>query len=286
MLIRCVLLNKMNFIKYIFIISIFISSCSGNKKSDPDVVGSSETEMTAAESNVIQPDKNKQDSLIIWVSNDFKRLLSEDISICDCWKETKYHLMYFDTTKMELYLKSNLMHYGHDSDLIFPLRKTGNTFRYDSTLNNWTEQPKEFTLPTNNTLTLLDGDKTYTFSKRVFKYAKDRSKNHFSVYSNLKNIFYWLNSGILLKYDVVDTLKSTHDLITIEKLQEFINLNKVSAHCSDDYNLDGITIKENENRYFQLVFGQGEVTLYQNKGRNRYEKLDLDSLPRQVLRVK
>ncbi|NME72358.1 hypothetical protein [Flammeovirga aprica] len=187
---------------------------------------------------------------------------------------------------MKLYLKSNLMHFGHDSDLIFPLKRTGDTFRYDSTLNNRPEQPKEFTLPTKNTLTLLDGDETHTFSKRVFKYAKDMSKNHLSVYSKLSDIFYWSNSEILLKYNVVDTLKSTHDLISIEKLQNLINLNKVSAHCSDDYNLDGIIIKEKENKYFQLVFGQGEVTLYENKGRNRYEKLNLDSLPNQVLRVK
>lgn len=275
----------MNYIKLIFILSIFISSCSGDNNSELADVDSSETEIKV-ESNLIEPNKNGQDSLVLWISNDFKKSLREDISICDCWRETKYHLMYFDTTKMELYLKSNLMHYGHDSDLIFPLRKTGDKFRYDSTLNNWPEKPKEFTLPTKNTLTLLDGDETHTFSKRVFKYEKNKSKNHFSVYSNLRDMFYWLNSEILLKYNVVDTLKSTHDLITIEKLQNLINLNKVSAHCSDDYNLDGITIKENENRYFQLVFGKGKVTLYENKGRDRYEKLNLDSLPYQVLRVK
>ena len=275
----------MNYIKLIFILSLFIFSCSAENKSEPADADLSEAEIKV-ESNLIQPNKNEQDSLIIWVSNDFKKSLSEDISICDCWRETKYHLMYFDTTKLELYLKSNLMHYGHDSDIIFPLRKIGDKFRYDSTLNNWPEKPKEFTLPTTNTLTLLDGDETHTFSRRVFKFEKDTSKNHVSVYSNLRDIFYWLNSEILLKYNVVDTLKSTHDLITIEKLHTLINLNKVSAHCSDDYHFDGITIKENENRYFQLVFGEGEITLYENKGRGRYEKLNLDSLPNQVLKVK
>lgn len=275
----------MNYVKLIFILSIFIFSCSADNKSELTNADSPKTEIKV-ESNLIEPNENEQDSLIIWVSNDFEKSLSKDISICDCWRGIKYHLMYYDTTKMVLYLKSNLMHYGHDSDLIFPIRKTGDKFRYDSTLNNWPEKPKEFTLPTKNTLTLLDGDETYTFSKRVFKFEKDTSKNHFSVYSKLRDIFYYLNSEILLKYNVVDTLKSTHDLITIEKLHNLINLNKVSAHCSDDYNLDGITIKENENRYFQVVFGKREITLYENKGRGRYEKLNLDSLPNQVLRVK
>jgi len=275
----------MNYIKLIFILSIFIFSCSADNKSELANAGSLKTEIKV-ESYLVEPNKNEQDSLIIWVSNDFKKSLSENISICDCWRKTKYHLMYYDTTKMELYLKSNFMHYGHDSDLIFPLKKTGDKFRYDSTLNNWLEKPKEFALPTKNTLTLLDGGETHTFSRRVFKFEKDTAKNHFSLYSNLSNVFYWMNSKILLKYNIVDTLKLTDDLITIEKLHHLIDLNKVLAYCSDDYNLDGIIIKENKNRYFQLVFGKGEVTLYENKGRDRYEKLNLDSLPNQVLRVK
>lgn len=273
--------------KYIFILAILIYSCSTDKNSEK--VSSNfhpKIEVTTFENQKVPTNHFVQDSLTVWVNADFENSIHKDISICNCWKEIKYHILHYDTIKLELYLKSNLKHYGHDSELIFPLKRTGNTFRYDSTLNSWPVQAKEFVIPTNETLTLLDGNQSYVFNKRVFKYARDTTKKHFFVYSQLSDIFYNLNSHLLLKYNEVDSIKSTHDLIALEKLKQLINSNKVTAHCSDDYGLDGITINDSTNRYFELVFGQGEVSLYENKGRARYEKLELDSLPKQVLRIK
>lgn len=266
---------------YTFVLSLLMLSCStkeGSKSFEDSTTNLSENE-------VISDSTDLNDSLIIWVNREFENKLKEDISICDCWREIKYHFLYYDTVKMELYLKSNLMHYGHDSELIFPLKRFGNRLKNDTTSQAWPTKNIEFNIPVNDTIRLMDGDEPYTFVKRVFKYEKDTSQKYFFVYSKLSDIHYILNSYILMKYNVVDAAASSHHLIDLPELKQLVLNQKVSAHCSDDYYYDGITIKTDESRYYFLEFEQGMVSLFEFSNRNRYEKLNLDTLPKQVIIV-
>ena len=93
-----------------------------------------------------------------------------------------------------------------------------------------------------------------------------------------------MNSHILLKYDQIDSSQTSDFLISIDSLRYHILHGGARAHCSDDYNLDGLSIKGDPFRHFELEFKSGSVTLYENKnGRNRYEKVDLDTLPKQTM---
>lgn len=226
----------------------------------------------------------QEDSLVVWVSQDFETAIQKDISICQCWKNTKYHLLHFDSVNSELYLRSNLMHHGHDSDLIFPLKKAGNYFVYDSTLNDWPVREKRFQIPQGDTLILFDGDQAYGFHQRVLPFNA-AAKKHLSKYAFLRTLFYKLNSQLLLKYEHLDAAKSVDELFTYQELKSLIKSGKVQAHCSDDFHLDGITVTGDTNRYFQLEFSPNQVTFFEHKGRNKGETLNLPELPKQVMTI-
>ena len=225
------------------------------------------------------------DSVEIWVNTAYLETVKENISICDCWRKNKYHLFYYDTVNMQLYLKSNLIHYGHDSEIILPIFRTDSGFRYDSTLNDWPIEIKEFEIPSNDTLTLLDGNDYHSFIKMYLPIVKDSNSlnNPYFFYSDFRDFFYQLNSNLLLKYTDFDENRSSSLLIDPDTLNKFIRKGKVSGHCSDDYYFDGITIKNDSNRYFQLQFKKRELWMYEHSGRDRYKKLYLDTLPRQIM---
>ena len=92
----------------------------------------------------------EKDSSEYWVSTDYLSSLDSVTSICDCWRNNKFHFLRYDTVKMELFLKSNLLHYGHDSEFTLPLIKTKNGFQYDSTVNDWKAPFREITILSND----------------------------------------------------------------------------------------------------------------------------------------
>jgi hypothetical protein len=229
---------------------------------------------------VVGDDILLSDSSFIWINAGFLNSMNENISICDCWRDNKYQLLYYDTIEMELYLKSNLMYFGHDSEFILPISKTDNRYIYDSTIYESFVERKEFEVYSDDSLILIEGNSSYKFVKKYFP-VKAGQKQEF--YSDFSDLFYQYSSYTLLKYQTIDTVRSSYELISPEILRNNILNGLTSGHCSDDGYFDGLTIEGDTNRYFELRFSKEELVLYENYGRNRYEKLDLNSLPKQVM---
>tara|TARA_B110000211_G_C14017657_1_gene526101 strand:- start:103 stop:885 length:783 start_codon:yes stop_codon:yes gene_type:complete len=256
---------------FILIFSIFILSCKG----------ATEIKNNSEKTTPSTP----QDSTALWVSVDYLNNIDSINSICDCWRKTKYHFLSYDTIKMELFLKSNLMHFGHDSGILLPIKKSDNSFLYDSTLNNWPVSSKQFTIPTNDTLKLLDDEGEILFVKKLYPIReKDKPNND---YYNIGNRFYETSSHLLLKYNKIDQSKSTAILIEPDSLKQLIRDGFVTAHCSDDYYYDGFMIKTDTYRHFQSQFKDNQLIIFElTQGRNKGEKINLDLLPKQVIIIK
>ncbi len=272
---------------YYFLLVVSLISCSSTQSDN--VIDTTISSTSSDNENITNPENltdSQLDSIELWVSIDFLNLIEKEISICNCWKQTKYHLLFYDTTKMELYLKSNLMHFGHDSEIILPLLKQGDTLKYDSISNDCSAQSREFKIPSNDTLNLIEGTNNYQFIRKTYTF--DSSENKLSgnqlIYYRIRDLFYQLNSLILLKYTVLDSVSSSSTLITPDGLKELINDGKVTGHCSDDYYYNGITIKNKSTRHFHLVFNKGELILYDEKqGRDKGQELNLDTLKNQIM---
>lgn len=177
---------------YIFIFCWYCISCTNNASNENNY---SLTDLKVESSNSIP-----KDSSDYWVSLDYLNSLDSAISICDCWKQNKYHFLSYDTTKMELYLKSNLLHYGHDSEIILPMKKSEFGFKYDSTLNNWPIPNKEFAIPTNDTLKLQDGGKEFLFVRKSYPISDKQKDILNNSYSEIRDLFYNTSSQLLMKY--------------------------------------------------------------------------------------
>lgn len=226
-----------------------------------------------------------EDSIVFWVSTDYEKALNENNSICECWSKSRFNLLYIDSVHSKITVLSNLKHFGHDSEFYISYSLSGNTFLLDSTYYDSRLRLSSFVLNSNDELTLYDDQRPYSFRKIIFKFEKEPNGKWYPE-SELSDYFYEKNSELLLKYNSIDTLQSTHDLISIEELHELIESGKVHLHCSDDFGYDGMTLHVEPYRYFHLEFRGNEVILYDElEGRGRYEKLDYSLLPKQVLRI-
>lgn len=258
------------------IITLLLISCKANSSKDKIDGNTNSTKNKSIA-------KKKVDSIDVWINTSYYESIDENISICDFWRENRYQLLYYDKVKMKLYLKSNLMHYGHDSELVLPIKRYKNGYRYDSTLNDWQVEPKEFQKLSKDTLVLLDEKKTYKFVRKTFLSKLD-SNIFYSSY--LRNIFYELNSHLLIKYNKLDTIKSTAIFVKPDVLKKMILNGLVTGYCSDDYNYDGITIKKDTIQNYHLQFNKDELILYEDIARDRYEKVNLKNLAKQVLSIR
>lgn len=222
-----------------------------------------------------------------WVNLDYLQSLEKEISICDCWRQNKFLLLYIDFDKPELIIQSNLFHAGMDTQEILPLIADGQKFMADISQAWAFSEPIYFDRPYTDSLEIAMGQSKYKFVKKKFELKNQISKS--LVGSNSSNLFdfsYQLNSHILLKYNLLDTIESTSILIPVDSLRELIFEGFVSAHCSDDFYFDGMTIEVGELHHYHLEFSPGKVILYdERQGRGRHEEIDLKSLPKQIMRI-
>lgn len=223
------------------------------------------------------------DSFQVWVNVDYLKSLESGTSICNCWKQNRYQLAYFDTSKMELFLQSNLMHFGHDSGFTIPIKKTGNRYTPDTTRYNWPVEHKEFEILDADTLVLTEGKITYKFIEKSFPKKTNTKTNSPLTDFDFTMLVYQLNSHAILNYMHLVPERSSSVLIDPDSLKNLIKQGKVNAHCSDDYYFDGMTIDAGNLRYFDLQFNKNELIIYENEGRGRFQKRDLSTLPKQVM---
>lgn len=257
---------------FFLVFFMFAGNIPGNhsKKSD-----SSNTNVQADSPN---------DSVQVWLNVDYLESLEKGVSICTCWKKTRYQLVYFDSVKMELFLKSNLMHFGHDSEFLLPVKKLGRKFLTDTLSYEWPIEMKEFEIIDVDTMVLSESGKDYRFIKTYFPKSSNSTKQNTTDYNGLVESLYAYNSRTLLAYKNLKKELSSTTLVSIDSLKNLIFSWKVSAHCSDDFFYDGMTILSDPMRHFELKFDESEVIMYENNGRGRYQKLNLDTLPKQVMK--
>lgn len=268
----------MKYLKF-FIVSFFCVSCINNEVME-------ETTVSHVETNELDITSTVNDSIAYWTSLEYLKSIDLNISICECWKQNKYLFFSYDTVKMEMFLKSNLMHFGHDSEIILPMKKVGDGFKYDSTSNNWGIKNKEFKIPVNDTLILFDDGKPIFFVKKMYPVRDDQMNKIATDYNDIRSRFYEINSHLLLKYNKIDSVKSKNFLIEPKALKELILNGFVTAHCSDDYYYDGFTIKKDSIRTFQLIFKEKELLIFEHiNGRGRFEKVKLDQIPSQTMTI-
>ncbi len=243
--------------------------------------------------NVEDHNKNASDSIIktnyaeYWVNLDYLESLEKEISICDCWRQNKFLLLYIDFEKLELIVHSNLFYAGMDTQEILPLIADGQKFM-TVTSEAWRfNEPIYFDRPYTDTLEIAMGQSKYKFVKKKFELKNQNSKSGGdSNSSNLFDFSHQLNSHILLKYNLLDTIESTSILIPVDSLKKLIVGGFVNGHCSDDFYFDGITIEVGELHHYHLEFTPGKVILYDERdGRGRHEEIDLKSLPKQIMRI-
>jgi hypothetical protein len=221
------------------------------------------------------------------VSLDYLESLEKEISICDCWRQNEFLLLHIDFDKLEIILHSNLFHAGMDTQEILPLIADGQKFMTDTSQARRFSESIYFEKPYSDSLEITVGLEKYIFVKKKFELKTQNSKTiDDSNSGNLFDFSYQLNSRILLKYDLLDTSESTAILIPVDSLHDLILTGMVDGYCSDDFHEDGITIHVNDSRHFHVVFAPGKVILYQELiERSRGQKIDLTSLPKQIMLI-
>lgn len=254
-------------VTYLIIIVFLLNSCK-DRSSKINVDNSGHT------SNTIE--KIENDSIDVWVNTLYLHSLEKEISICDL-KKTRHILLYFDSTQMKLLITS-----GNDSEIIIPMKKIGDRYLYDSISNYLPIESIEIEMITKDTLILNEPKYSNKFIRKKFPFD-----NKFNVLNNFdfSDAISQLNSHLIIKYKKVDSLRSTSLFIEPDSLKKMIHNGMVDGYCSDDFYDDGITIRNDSIQYFEVQFDEGQITLYKHSGRSKGEKLNLDSLPKQIIRI-
>ncbi len=225
-----------------------------------------------------------EDSVYYWVSTDYLENLADTFSICDCWRKTQFHLLEIDTIEMNLHIQSNLFHFGMDSEADFALLRDDISFRSDTSHENFINDIISFEYPFSRSLVLKVGDKVYKFAQNAYPKIKNDEGQYYTRW-DLWDQSAIMNSTALLKYDKIDSINSTQHFFSVDSLESMITSGKIRSGCSDDYNYNHMSYKNEDGEliHFHLQFFKEELRVYKVPGRDRHVEVELDSNEMQIL---
>jgi len=225
--------------------------------------------------------KNYPDSTDFWINRNYLNCMKLGNDVCVSLSKNEFVMLYFDYENKKVLIHSSIYFFGLETSAYLDMSSADNSKSNYTIAKQWPLSDSLILNVTGNTLTVDYKNEKIFFYKQRLK-TLDIPKTPQGIFTYETEICKQndvLNSWSLLAFPYTD---KSHQLFSIEELKSLIENNKVTIGCSDDFNYNSMLIEQDTVRYFHLVYSQNKVTIYElPKGRDRYEKIELNGLIRQ-----
>ena len=265
-------------LKILTLLILIWGSCNSHDKIKSDIHAQNPNN----ESETINNNQNYPDSTIFWINDNYIKSIDSGKSVCECLSANEFVMLYFDIPNEKIIIQSSIYFFGLQTSAELVMHRIANNslkFRVDMQYPLGDSLLIEYY---NNKVTLYYEKNKIDFKKQIFKTLDipTTPKGIFDYSTEMKMQLNVMNSKSLLVFPYTNSKDS---LFNFEELKGLIDERKVSIGCSDDYHYNSMVIKGDPNRYFDLEYSEGKVTVYEEspQGRGRFEKINFDQLKRQ-----